>query len=219
MTAVERTIVFADLSGFTALTEAHGDETGTEVVVRFYEMARGLLRDGATLVKTIGDAVMLVATDPETAVAIVLDLRRLTESTPSFPIIRAGLHIGFVNAAEGDYFGAAVNLAARVAAHACAGQILCTAALAARVADKELCSITQLGPVVFRNLQHPVVICDLGAHPAAEAVHIDPICRMHLPGGSEIAWVRSDDVEHYFCSLPCLRMFLVGQLPAEGEGT
>lgn len=217
MPEAETTIVFADLSGFTALTEAHGDQTGTAVLLRFYDMTRGLLRNGATLVKTIGDAVMLVAPDPETAVAIVLDLRRVTESTPNFPDIRAGLHVGPVKTSDGDYFGAAVNLAARVAAHASAGQILCTATLAERIADAGLCSIGLLGPVRFRNVQNAVVVCELGAHPAAGAAHVDPICRMHVPGGSEIAWVRIDDVEHYFCSLPCLQLFLVGHLPAEGE--
>lgn len=219
MTEAEQTIAFADLSGFTALTEAHGDQSSTDVVLRFYDMTRGLLRNGATLVKTIGDAVMLVAPDPETVVAIVLDLRCLTESTPNFPNIRAGLHIGPVKSVDGDYFGAAVNLAARVAAHASAGQILCTAGLAERIAGADLCSIEQLGPVEFRNVQSPVAVCELNGHPAAEAAHVDPICRMHLVSGSEIAWIRVDGVEHFFCSLPCLQMFLDGHLPPEGERT
>ena len=58
---------------------------------------------------------------------------------------------------------------------------------------------------------------EVGAHPAAEAVHVDPVCLMRIPDGSEVARLRIDDVEHYFCSLPCLQMFQVGHLPVAGE--
>jgi len=212
----EKTIFFADLSGFTALTEAHGDEIGTTVVRRFYDMTRGLLRNGAVLVKTIGDAVMLVAPDPETAVGIVLDLRSLTDSRPNFPTIRVGVHVGPAREAEGDYFGAAVNIAARVAAHASAGQILCTAAVATRMARTTLCEFVELGPVTFRNVQKPVVIYELRGQPAPPAVHVDPVCRMQVSSDSAAAWIRSEALDHYFCSLPCLRMFLLGQDKEEG---
>ena len=210
MSEDERTIAFVDLSGFTALTEAHGDETGAATALRFYDMTRSLLHNGASLVKTIGDAVMLAAPEPETAVGIVLDLRTLTDSTPNFPMIRAGLHAGLAREADHDYFGASVNLAARVAAHARAGQILCTAPVAGRLAENAVYTVVPIGPVSFRNVHDPVVIYELRNRAVnVTAAHIDPICRMHVPPDSAIARFRAGTVEYYFCSFQCLRTFVL----------
>ena len=210
MTDEERTIAFADLSGFTALTEAHGDEIGTAIALRFYDMTRSLLRDGAALVKTIGDAVMIAAPDPATAVEILLELQTLTDTTPNFPMIRAGLHVGAAREEGHDYFGASVNLAARVAAYARSGQILCTAAVASRVAEDSLCTLVQIGPVSLRNVHDPVVLYEVRNRAiVAVAVHIDPICRMHVSADSAVARVRSGTVEYCFCSFPCLRTFVL----------
>ena len=220
MNEEKKTIAFVDLSGVTALTETHGDETGMAVALRFYDMTRSLLRDGAVLVKTIGDAVMLAAPDPETAVGIVFELKSLTDSTPHFPIIRAGLHVGPARTADHDYFGASVNIAARVAAHASAGQILCTAAVAGCISDSSPCAAVQLGPVRFRNVHESVVVYELRSRAAADAAaHIDPICRMHVSSDAAVARVRSRSVEHYSCSIPCLRMFVDAQFSGEGEET
>ncbi len=59
--AVDRTIAFVDLAGFTALTEAHGDDAAVDVLDMFTAAAIEIVADiGAKPVKTIGDAVMLV---------------------------------------------------------------------------------------------------------------------------------------------------------------
>ncbi|HLE57346.1 MAG TPA: adenylate/guanylate cyclase domain-containing protein, partial [Rhodothermia bacterium] len=210
--AEERTIAFADLSGFTALTEAHGDETGAAIACRFYDMTRSLLRNGATLVKTIGDAVMIAAPDPDTGAAIILELQTMTDSTPNFPRIRAGLHVGPACEVEHDYFGASVNVAARVAAYARAGQVLCTAAVADRIAASSLCKVSRIGPIPLRNVHDPVVIYELH-NPAvvAAAAHVDPVCRMHVSLDSAVAWVKSGSTEYYFCSFACLHTFVLEQ--------
>jgi class 3 adenylate cyclase len=73
-TTVEATFVFADIAGFTALTEAHGDHDAAALVADFCRSVRaGLPVSGGTAVKSIGDAVMLAIPDP--AAAIVLGLR------------------------------------------------------------------------------------------------------------------------------------------------
>lgn len=209
MTDEERTIAFADLSGFTALTEAHGDEIGTTIALRFYGMTRSLLRNGATLVKTIGDAVMIAAPDPATAVEILLELQTLADSTPNFPMIRAGLHVGPAREEDHDYFGASVNLAARVAAYARSGQILCTAALASRVAEGSACTLVQIGPVSLRNVHDPVVLYEVRNRAVATAAPVDPICRMHVSSDAAVARVRSGTVEYHFCSIHCLRTYVL----------
>ena len=65
----EHTFLFADLAGFTALTEAHGDEDAAKLAMEFCDSVRELPPDfGAEEVRTIGDAVMLRCDDPRTSV-------------------------------------------------------------------------------------------------------------------------------------------------------
>ena len=71
---VERTFAFVDISGFTAFTEAHGDDEAVAMLTRFRAITQAALEPGDALVKTIGDAVMLAFTD---AMHAVLALRRL----------------------------------------------------------------------------------------------------------------------------------------------
>lgn len=98
---------FADLSGYTALTEAHGDDTAADVAERFYSAARGAVRPGVRFVKTIGDAVMLASTDVVALLESMRALARAVESEPRFPSLRAGLHFGTATARGDDFFGAA----------------------------------------------------------------------------------------------------------------
>ena len=116
-------IAFADLAGYTQLTEELGDEEAAGVVERFVERVRKSLPDQARIVKTIGDEVMVVSSDPrplaEWAVAF-------QQGETERPMPRIGIHAGEVVYRDGDYFGREVNLAARVVARAAAGEVLVT---------------------------------------------------------------------------------------------
>jgi adenylate cyclase len=69
------TFVFADLAGFTALTEAHGDDAASAIAADFVEGVRGILAGyDAEEVKTIGDEVMIRVTDPRAAVGVGLEI-------------------------------------------------------------------------------------------------------------------------------------------------
>jgi adenylate cyclase len=136
-TTVEATFVFADIAGFTTLTEAHGDHDAAALVADFCRSVRAELpASGGTEVKTIGDAVMLTIPDPA---AIQLGLRITHELMRGHgaPAVRVGLHYGPAVERDGDYFGAAVNLAARVSGEASGGEVLLTASTAARAAELE----------------------------------------------------------------------------------
>lgn len=98
-------VAFADLAGFTALTEVHGDEDAADVAERFYGMAKGCLSGDTRLVKPIGDAVMLVGHDPDDTLATVLALAAAVQAKPDFPVLRAGVHLGRVVTRDGDVFG------------------------------------------------------------------------------------------------------------------
>ena len=120
------TFLFADLVNFTRFTARHGDERAAELAVRFHErvgtLAAGL---GCQLVKTIGDGVMVRASNSDAAVQLarrVLDLNAEDGDMRA----RVGLDTGPAVQRRGDWFGTTVNTAARVTATANAGELLMT---------------------------------------------------------------------------------------------
>src|SRR5919202_1434772 len=129
------TFMFADIAGFTALTEAHGDEEAAALVADFEDAVRAELPgSGGKQVKTIGDALMLSVPDPTAAILLGLRITHELMLGHGAPAVRVGLHHGPAGERDGDYFGAAVNLAARVSAEAVGGEVLMTAHTAALAA-------------------------------------------------------------------------------------
>jgi adenylate cyclase len=117
------TIAFADLAGYTRLTEDIGEEQALDIVERFVESVQDTLPDDARVVKTIGDEVMVVASDPASMVDWAVGFQALQAERP---LPRIGIHQGLTLYRDGDYFGRAVNLAARVGARAAGGEVLVT---------------------------------------------------------------------------------------------
>ena len=116
-------IAFADLAGYTRLTEEAGEEHAVDTVERFVEAVEHTLPDDARIVKTIGDAVMVVGSDPAALCEWAVGFQQLQDERP-FP--RIGIHYGAALYRDGDYYGRAVNLAARVGARAAGGEVLVT---------------------------------------------------------------------------------------------
>lgn len=114
------TFLFADLVGWTAFTEAEGDERGAELALGFRRRVSQLL-DGhhAHEVKSLGDGVMLRADDPRDAVRLALAVVE-EEEIP----VRVGAHTGSAVEREGDWYGTTVNVAARLCAAAGDGEVL-----------------------------------------------------------------------------------------------
>jgi adenylate cyclase len=120
---VRVTIAFADLAGYTRLTEEVGEEEALEVVERFVDLVADTLPDDARVIKTIGDEVMIVGTDTAALVDWAVGFQELMTERP---LPRIGVHCGSVLYRDGDYYGSAVNLAARVGARATGGEVLVT---------------------------------------------------------------------------------------------
>jgi adenylate cyclase len=119
-------IAFADLAGYTRLTEELGEEEALEVVERFVGAVEDSLPDDARVIKTIGDEVMVVGSDPSALVDWAVGFQELTTERP---LPRIGLHAGYALYRDGDYYGRAVNLASRVGARAAGGEVLVTRAV------------------------------------------------------------------------------------------
>ncbi len=126
---VERTVCFADLVEFTSLGEEIAPEELGAVVGHFEELATGVVVPPVRLVKTIGDAVMLVSPEAESLVEQALDLVATAAAEgDQFPVMRAGIATGPTLPQAGDYYGRSVNLASRVTGIARPGSVLVDAA-------------------------------------------------------------------------------------------
>jgi adenylate cyclase len=116
-------IAFADLAGYTRLTEEAGEDQAVDIIERFVETVENTLPDDARVVKTIGDEVMVVASDAPALLDWAVGFQELLTERP---LPRIGIHHGPVLYRDGDYYGRAVNLAARVGARAAGGEVLVT---------------------------------------------------------------------------------------------
>lgn len=204
--AVEATFVFIDLAGFTALTETHGDERAADLAERFHAIADDELSDGDRFVKSIGDAVMLTAPEPGRGLRLVERVIGRCVAEDDFPVVRTGLHHGSAVRRGDDVFGAAVNLAARIAARAAGGQTLATEEVA-RAARQLGIAVAGLGDHQFRNVHEPVALYDIRFRPDEPEHVIDPVCRMRVTPASAAGWIRYADTDWWFCSLDCAGRF------------
>lgn len=130
-------VAFADLVGFTRLGEEVTPDALGAVAGRLEELAAGRVEAPARIVKTLGDAVMLVAPDPADLVAVALDLVAAVDAEGGdFPQLRVGVAYGPALARAGDWFGSTVNLASRVGDRARPGSVLVTAEVRDRGGDE-----------------------------------------------------------------------------------
>ena len=124
------TVCFADLVEFTRLGEEIPAEELGLVAGRLEEMASAVAEPPVRLVKTIGDAVMFVSTEPEAMLTASLALIAAAEAEgDEFPLLRAGLACGAVLPQSGDYYGRPVNLASRITGVARPGSVVVDSAV------------------------------------------------------------------------------------------
>jgi len=123
---VERTFIFADLSGFTQYTRENGPHEAVKVLGEFRRIARNVAaKRGVRVAKWLGDGVMIVSVDPTAAIAFGAHLIHHFAETGL--TVRVGLASGIALLFEGDdYIGEPVNLAAKLCAAARPGEILAT---------------------------------------------------------------------------------------------
>ena len=117
-------VAFADLVGFTRLGEEVPPEELGQLANRLADLARDTAVPPVRFIKTIGDAVMFVCTDPAPLLDAVLKLVEITDGDNDFPRLRAGIASGSAVSRAGDWFGSPVNLASRVTAVARPGTVL-----------------------------------------------------------------------------------------------
>jgi adenylate cyclase len=151
------TFLFADIAGYSLLTELDGDEVAANLAMRLMSDVSTIARDhGAEVVKGLGDGVMVHADDAGRAVRLALELLTDLDRDVLMPPIHAGLHTGPAVGRNGDWWGATVNIAARVASAAGPGQVLLTEATRVAAGETDAIRLRELGALRLKNITLPV---------------------------------------------------------------
>jgi len=108
------------------------------------------------VVKTIGDAVMVVGQDIVALVDWAVGFTSLFEERPE---PRIGVHYGTTLYRDGDYFGRDVNLTARVVARARGGEVLVSDAVVDAVSGSSHLSFEPIGQVKLKGFEQPRQLC------------------------------------------------------------
>jgi adenylate cyclase len=207
--SIEATFCFVDIAGYTALTDTHGELVAADLVDDFSELIRTSVQPLGQFQSLTGDCAFLVFPDPLVAKDALSILYKSIADRQDFPIVRAGLHHGSALFRGNRHFGSTVNLAARVAARATGGQILCTKYVAetlthAGIADIE---IEHQGLVSLRNLPQPVDLYEIVLSSFSREYAIDPVCKMQVDTRRAAGELHFNKETYWFCSLSCVERF------------
>jgi adenylate cyclase len=150
---------FLDLVGYTRLTEERGDRAAAELAASLSVLVQGSSREhGGVPVKWLGDGVMFRFREPAGAVLSALRMvRQLPEA--GLPPAHVGVAAGPVVAQAGDYFGRTVNIAARIAARAGAGQVLVSERVAEAAPPRGV-TFVELGELWLKGIARPVRVLE-----------------------------------------------------------
>jgi len=150
---VSMTFCFVGLTGFTRYTEEEGDEEALDLIERFIDTVEATLPAEATIVKTIGDEVMIVSPEPASLTEWAVGFLYFFQERPQ---PRVGLHYGAAVFRDGDYFGGDVNLAHRIVNRALGGEVLVTEPVLESISDSEHLRFDPIGEVVLKGFPEPI---------------------------------------------------------------
>jgi adenylate cyclase len=146
-------IAFADLEGYTKLTEEQGEARAVSAVERFVETVERTLPIDARVIKTLGDEVMVVGADAGALTGWAVGLA--AELPEGSPPPRIGIHSGAALYRDGDYYGREVNRAARVVARASGGEVLVTRPVVDAANRQDGLEFELIGEVVLKGFNEP----------------------------------------------------------------
>jgi YHS domain-containing protein len=151
---------------------------------------------------------MLRVPEPADAIRLGLWITHDAMREHGSPAVRVGLHHGPAIEREGDYFGASVNLAARVSSAAAGGEVLATGATAALASDLEGVIFESRGRKSLRNVSEPVdLFAVFRAGEWLRSLPVDPVCRMAVDPERAPGQLSYAGVAYFFCSLTCAGTF------------
>ena len=143
-------ILMADLAGYTALTETHGGISAAETVERYLHIVKGSIVGDCRLHEQTGDEVMIVSHSADDLLATADKILRASLFEDNFLPVHGGLHFGKALKRNRQYFGTAVNLAARITSDGSAANSAAYLRVSTRAVDQRM-SIRALRPSVQPN--------------------------------------------------------------------
>jgi len=149
-------ICFLDLTGYTRLTDEHGDEAAAETASRLARLVqRTSAAHGGKPIKWLGDGVMFHFREPAAAAVAALEMVDGAVAA-DLPRAHVGVHAGPVLFQEGDYFGRTVNVAARIADYARQGEVLVSQSVVDLSGGTPGLRFDEIGPVDLKGVAEPV---------------------------------------------------------------
>ena len=208
-TDVTATFCFVDIAGYTALTETHGEHAAADLVEDFTRLVRSAVAAHGQVHELAGDNAFIVFPDPASAIEAIVNLYRDVAGIWDFPALRIGLHHGPALYRANRYFGTTINIAARIAAQAGSGEILCTTPVAESLARLEnpTFTIDPVGTVKLKNLLQEVSLYSVNLFDANRQRAIDPVCQMQVDKKTAAADKEFDGRQYWFCSTGCFDRF------------
>jgi adenylate cyclase len=149
--------VFADLSGYTTLTERLGDTAATQMALALAELMQDVAeRHGGRVVKMLGDGVHFLFHEPRNAVLGSLEFVEGVEAR-GLPPAHVGVNAGPMTYTDGDYYGLAVIIAARIASTAAPGQVLVGEAVTTNETPEGV-RFVEIGAFPLKGVARPVTL-------------------------------------------------------------
>ena len=199
-------ILIADLSGYTALTETHGSLTAADLIDKYIELISASLVGDSYLQERVGDEVLIVSTSADYLLATAEFLLQATLDEYNFLELHGALHYGKLLKRNNSYFGSALNLTSRIASEAGAGTFLCTQEFLDALSDKSMYQFKSIGKYNFKNVTEDKEIFEIILEKPAH-LYIDPICKM-IVNKKTHSFSHPSKSEVLFCSQRCLDIYI-----------
>ena len=183
-----RGFLFADLRGYTAFVEAHGDEAAATLLDAYRRVVRQVVQgSGGAEIKTEGDSFYVVFPSASQAVrcglGIVAAAASWTAQEPGRPIaVGVGVHAGETAETAEGYVGMAVNLAARICAQASAGEVLVSDTVRGLVRSSTDVTFSPRGKRRLKGISEPVAVY------AASSMATPALGGATLGRSSKVSW-------------------------------
>ncbi len=154
-----RAIMFTDIEGSTAVSTSQGDAAAMALVRRHDTIVGQVLeRFGGTKIKHTGDGMFASFTSVIRAVNATIAIHRASADRPAEQpqlAVKIGLTVGEPVEDSADLFGASVNMAARICAHAAGGQTLASGTVRDLAIGKDI-QFAEMGAIGLKGFPDPV---------------------------------------------------------------